>query len=284
MKKRIAIFMALAMLLTLTACGKKAEQPAPVDPPAEKIPVALIPELTEVPALTIPAEKMEGRLPGGEYELPVKVIPMLMWQREGMAGLLAEEDDVAFYALEGKESSPALLRWGDSQAEFDWQYVTPQAIEPELWVYDVDGDGEDEVAADCYGGSGTGVSLEYLYVVEKDEDGALTSYGLTWESLEKVLNEQLQTISVNDATYVALGRELVDISAALEGVKAENVKAHLGPIVSYRPVEEGFTCSFGVAVEGDGIAYLALYVAEIEGVVRYEDGQFMLEELHLLSM
>ena len=284
MKKGIAIFMALTMLLTLTACGKKAEQTEPTDPPAEKIPVALIPELMEVPALTIPAEKLEGRQPGGEYELPVEVIPMLVWQRDGMAGLLAEEEDVAFYALEGKESSPALLCWGDSQAEFDWQYVTPRSIEPELWVYDVDGDGEEEVVADCYGGSGTGVSMEYLYVVEKDEDGVLTSYGLTWESLGQVLNEQLQTISANEATYVALGRELVDISAALEGVKAENVKAHLGPIVSYRPVEEGFTCSFGVAVEGDGIAYLAMYVAEIEGVVRYEDGQFTLEELHLLSM
>ena len=107
--------------------------------------------------------------------------------------------------------------------------------------------------------------------------------------LEETLNEQLQTISMNGATYVALGRELVDISAALEdvkaeGVKVESVKAHMGPIVSYRPMEEGFTCRFGVAVEGDGLPYLALYVAEMEGIVRYEDGQFILEDLHLLSV
>jgi len=138
--------------------------------------------------------------------------------------------------------------------------------------------------ADCYGGSGTGVSLEYLYVGEKDSDDNLTSYGLTWEALAKVLNEHLQTISMNGATYAALGRELVDMTAALEEVKAEQVKVHMGPIVSYRPVEEGLACRFGVAVEGDGIPYLALYVAEIEGVVRYENGQFALEELHLLSI
>jgi len=291
MKQRIAMFLALTMLLALTACGtKQAEQKEPEQTVnQQEAPVEPAPELTEVPVLQIPAEKMEGRLPGGEYVLPEEIISMVEWQWNGAVGLLAEADDVAFYALEGKESNPALLCWDDVQAEFDWWYVTPQAIEPELWVYDIDGDGKDEVAADCYGGSGTGVSLEYLYVVEKNDDGSLTSYGLTWDSLSEILNEQLQTISMNGATYVALGRELVDISAALEdvkaeGVKAETAKAHMGPIVSYRPLEEGFACRFGVAVEGDGIAYLALYVAEIEGVVRYEDGQFTLEGLHLLSM
>ena len=289
MKKFFAILMALTMLLSLTACGTKAEQPAPSQPEKQETPAESAPELKELPKLTISAEKAEGRLPGGEYDLPEEVISMVEWNRTGAVGLLAEVDDVAFYALEGKESNPALLRWGDAQAVFDWWYSTPQAIEPELWVYDVDSDGENEIVADCYGGSGTGVSLEYLYVVEKNDDSSLTSYGLTWDSLSETLDEQLQTISMNGATYVALGRELVDISAALEdvkaeGVKVETVKAHLGPIVSYRPLDEGFACRFGVAVEGDGIPYLAMYVAEIEGVVRYEDGQFALEDLHLLSM
>ena len=56
----------------------------------------------------------------------------------------------------------ALLRWGDSLAEFDWLYATPQAIAPELWLFDADGDGGDEAVVSCYGGSGTGVSLEYF--------------------------------------------------------------------------------------------------------------------------
>lgn len=284
MKKWIAIFMALTMLLALTACGAKKEEPAPSEPETQETPMEPAPELAALPELQIPAETMEGRIPGGQYELPDEVISMVEWYWSGAVGLLAEVDDAAFYALEGKESNPALLCWDDAQAEFDWWYSTPQAIDPELWVYDVDGDGEDEVVADCYGGSGTGVSLEYLYVVEKNDDGSLTSYGLTWEALAETLDQHLQTISMNGATYAALGRELVDISTALEEVKAENAKVHLGPIVSYRPIEDGFTCRFGVAAEGDGLAYLSLYVAEIEGEVRYKDGQFTLEGLHLLSM
>jgi len=285
MKKGFAVLLTLALLLTLSACGKKeAEQELPPQPPvAEETPLEVPPELSPVKAVEISAEEMEGRLPGGDYDLPEEVVPMIDWQWSGAVALLAQEDDVAFYAVEGKESSPALLRWGDSQAEFDWWYSTPQAIEPELWVYDIDGDGETEVVVDCYGGSGTGVSMEYLYVVEKNENGTLVSHELLWQPLATGVNEQLQAITMNGKTYAALGRELVDISADLENVEAENVNVCLGQVAAYRPVEDGLTCRFGVVAEGSGIPFLSLYVAEVEGEIRYEDGVFTLENLHLLS-
>lgn len=284
MKKGFAIFMALTMLLALTACGAKKTEPEKTEqPPVQEILPETMPELSSVEPVVLTAEKVEGRLPEGEYDLPDEVTSMLEWQWSGAVGLLAEADGAEFYAVEGKESSVALLYWDGACGEFDWQFVTPHAVDPKLWVADLDQDGEDELVALCYGGSGTGVSLEYLYVVEKNEDGSLTSYGLTWETLAKGLDDQLQTISVNGATYVALGRELVDISAQLEDVEAKNVKVHMGPIVSYEPVEGGFACRFGTAVEGEGIPYLALYVADITGTVRYENGNFTLEDLHLLS-
>ena len=134
MKKLFAIFVALTMLLTLTACGAKKEEPVPPAPETQETPVEPAPELAALPELQIEAEKVEGRIPGGAYDLPEEVISMVEWNWTGAVGLLAEVDDVAFYALEGKESNPALLCWGDSQAEFDWWYSTPQAIEPELWT------------------------------------------------------------------------------------------------------------------------------------------------------
>ena len=285
MKKGFAVCLALTLLLTLTACGnKKAEQESPNPPPVTQEPAVEVPvELLPVEDVEVAADGMEGRLPGGDYDLPEEVVPMIDWQWSGAVALLAQEGDVAFYAVEGKESSPALLRWGDSQAEFDWCYSTPQAIEPELWVYDIDGDGETEVAVDCYGGSGTGVSMEYLYVVEKEADGTLVSYELPWQAIAKALNEQLQTVLLAEGTYAALGRELVDISADLENVEAENVKVALGQVVSYRPLENGLACRFGVVAEGKGIPSLSLYVAEVEGEAHYENGIFTLENLHLLS-
>ena len=285
MKKGFAVCLALTLLLTLTACGKKkVESEPPAPPPVTEEPTVEIPvELIPVETVEIAADGVEGRLPGGDYDLPEEVIPMIDWQWSGAVALLAEEGDVAFYAVEGKESSPALLRWGDSQAEFDWWYSTPQAIEPELWVYDIDGDGETEVVVDCYGGSGTGVSMEFLYVVEKEEDGTLVSYELPWQAVAKALNQQLQTVNLADRIYAALGRELVDISADLENIETEQANVCLGQVVSYRPLEDGLTCRFGVVAEGEGIPILSLYVAEIEGEVRYGSGVFTLENLHLLS-
>jgi len=282
MKKRIAMFLALTMLLALTACGaKQAEQKEPEQTVnQQETPAEALPELLPAESVEIAAETMEGRTPGGEYVLPEEVVSMVEWQWSGAVGLLAQEGDVAFYALEGKESNPALLCWDDLQAEFDWWYATPQAIEPELWVYDMDEDGEDEVVADCYGGSGTGVSLEYIYVVERDGN-SLTSFELPWAAVAEGLNAHLQTVSVNGKTYAALGRELVDITADLEGVKAEDVSICLGQTAAYRPAETGLTCTFGVVAEGDGIPFLSCYVAEVEGEIRYADGVFTLENLRL---
>ena len=286
MKKRRIACLALVMLLTLTACGdKKTQQEQPTHAPAAELPLAeTLPELNSAKAAELGAWDTEGRLPGGEYDLPEKLTSMEDWQQSGGVALLAEQGDVAFYAVEGKEKSVALLRWGDSLAEFDWLYVTPRGIEPTLWLRDVDEDGVDEVVVNCYGGSGTGVSLEFLHIVEKSEDGTLTGCELPWQEVEKAVGEQLQILNLNGSTYAALGRELVDITAAVKEQQVRVEAVSLGAVAAYRPAEEGLTCSFGVVAEGEGIPYLAMYVATVEGDVRYENGFFTLENLHLLSI
>ena len=258
MKKYIALTLALAMLLTLTACKKKeaAETPDTPAPPQTQTPAEpekeeTQPTVTLRPAedVVLPADVVEGRVPGGRYELPEELTSMMDWQWQGAVGLLAQVEDVSFYALEGKESCPALLRWGDSMAEFDWLYSTPHAIEPELWLTDIDEDGETEVVADCYGGSGTGVSMEYIYIVEKDAEGRLVSHELPWRDLCHLVDKQFQLVRQGDAVYAALGRELVEITGHLPtepGVEAESLC--LGYIARYTPAEGGLNATFGVFV------------------------------------
>jgi hypothetical protein len=159
--------------------------------------------------------------------------------------------------------------------------VTPQALEPELWLMDLDGDGETDLVADCYGGSGTGVSMEYIYIVEKDADGRLVSHELPWSDLCDQVDRQFQMAAMNDSVYAALGKELVEITDRIpEGAEAERVC--LGWIAGYTPAEGGLNGTFGVVVEGTGIQG-PVYVADVEGFIRYEDGVFTLENLHLLS-
>lgn len=283
MRKVLGLILALAMLMTLTACKKKeAETPEPSVPPQQSE-SAETPDiqLRPVEDVTMNADAAEGRIPGGEYVLPEKQTTMMQWLEQGALGLLVQTEDVFLYGVEGKDSYPALLRWGDSMAEFDWLYVTPQAVEPELWLTDIDGDGEPEVVVDCYGGSGTGVSMEYIYIVEKDADGSLVSYELPWEDLCDQVDKQFQLVSSDGTLCAALGKELVDITDCIpEGAEAEHIC--LGYIAHYTPAEGGLEGTFGVIVKGTGIQG-PVYAANVEGFLRYADGVFTLEDLHLLS-
>jgi len=288
MRKLFAILMALAMLLTLTACKKK-EAPEPLVPaPQAQTPAQKEEAPTEAVTLrpaedvVLPADIVEGRAPGGEYVLPETLTTMMDWQWQGAVGLLAQEEDVSFYALEGKESCPALLRWGEAMAEFDWWYATPHAVEPELWLMDIDEDGETEVVADCYGASGTGVSMEYIYIVEKEADGTLVSHELPWRDLCYLLDKQFQLIETGGSVYAALGKEMVDITDRIpEGYEAEFLS--LGSIARYTPADWGLHCTFGVTAEGEDLPPLTAYVANVEGFLYYENGVFTLTDMHLSS-
>ena len=284
MRKWMAVLLALTLVLSLSACKKKgtessseeSKSPAPVENEETAEPA---PKLEPAKPVTVNAQVEEDRIPGGEYYLPEELTPMNVWLSEGSIALLAQQDDVSFYGVEGKESTPALFCWGESQAEFDWWYVTPRAIEPELWVYDIDEDGAVETVIDCYAGSGTGVSLEYIYVVEKNEYDELTSYCLPWEDLCDGINAQLQLLTMNGGTYAVLGREMLDISAEVGESDTEKMNAAVGYIAHYERGEQGLDCTFGVIAEG-GEAPL-LYVGLVEGTLHYKDGVYTLDNLHL---
>jgi hypothetical protein len=116
----------------------------------------------------------EGRAPAEDYDLPEEVRRMVEWDRAAEpAALLARTEDAAFYGLAGEEDR-VLLRWGQTLAEFNWSYQTPRTVALRLRQVDADGDGAEELAVVCYYGSGTGVSIEQLHIVEKNEDGTLT--------------------------------------------------------------------------------------------------------------
>lgn len=83
--------------------------------------------------------------------------------------LVASLPDENIY-LYGIDPEGVKLRVGDREQGFDWPYMTPRGVEPNLRVADYDGDGQDELAVDLYIGSGTGVAVEELHIVELSED------------------------------------------------------------------------------------------------------------------
>jgi hypothetical protein len=79
------------------------------------------------------------------------------------------EKDIYLYSC---ENGNVLLKYQDKyeMIYLKWGYTTPRLILPEMYLYDYDGDGIDELAIKIYQASGTGVSLWSLLMVEVNEE------------------------------------------------------------------------------------------------------------------
>lgn len=258
-----------------------------------------LPETEPLEPLSAPAVVTEGRTPEEDYQLPTEVVGLRDWMGNSRwnldpVGLLSQlpDQEVALYGVTKYSDSTALLRWGDALAEFDWSFGGPQVVEPRLQCWDADGDGQQEVVLINLLGSGTGVSIEELHIVEKNQDGTLTDYCFPEALWRETLSGQLSVVTAEDRTYVVLGRELADITHVL---LAENVAP--GAIQS---VTTGSQASFSawphekepggnlrfqgsVMLEGEGIPY-DWYTADLSASVSYQDGGFTLSNLHLDSL
>ena len=295
MKRFAALLLTLSLALSLSACKKADDQPAPDSPvsaaPAEvETPAEGFTTLTgdafapdTVKSVSASAIVTEGRITGGEYALPEAVTDIVDWTSQGGVGLLCDlpEADAAFYAVEGKDFSPALIRWGDSLAEFDWRYATPRNIAPRMWCFDFDEDGLDELVVDCYYGSGTGVSLSDLHVVEKNADGTLTAYTFPADLLGTALSGSLGIVTAGETTCAYLGTELVDITKALGDLQPryEGSGLAVGEVIQFERTAQGMTCRMGAVLDAEKLHHW--YAADVTADVLYQDGEFILDGLHL---
>lgn len=112
------------------------------------------------------AKAVNGAMDIDLLSLPTEMVDPMEWSDDPEAiYLLAKlpEEDIYLYGLGDK--SHVLLRQGEQRALLDWEYITPRLILPEMHFADYDGDGGKELAVVLYVGSGTGVSIEELHIV-----------------------------------------------------------------------------------------------------------------------
>ncbi len=192
------------------------------------------------------------------------------------------------------EPLSALLRWGDSLAEFSWSFGGPLIVEPQLWCWDVDSDGQEEVVVINHVDSGTGTSIEELHVVKKDGDGTLTDYCFPESLWQEDLSGLLSVVSDGDRTYTVLGADLVDLTDEIQTQFPDLNPAMIEDTSTGRwanfSVQSGtdgngsdlfFTGS--AMLEGREIPY-DWYAAEITAAISYENGIFTLSDFHLNSL
>ena len=272
---------ALLALTLLSGCGARET-------------ASSLPETSPAQQISAPAVVTEGREPEEDDDLSAALDGCSEWMHnstldQNSVGLLAElpEQDVALYGVrDHRGDDRALLRWEDSLAEFDWNFGGPLIVEPRLWCWDVDDDGQDEVVLVNHVGSGTGVSIEELHIVEKNEDGTLADYAFPEELWRDQLSALLTLVKGNNRVWVSLGRELVDITSQLpENLEPETLRGlGTGNVAGFDtdwPRGADIRFSGSVCLDADG--YNSWYVADISAYVSYAGGVFTLSDLHLNS-
>jgi len=278
----------LLALLLLTACGTDAKPAMEV----LEVPAFSLPETADAEPVSAPAVVTEGRAPAEDYDLPpspaaVQEHPrynMERWASGGVIELLAEapEADAAFYGLPYSQDAQetALIRWGDSLAEFDWDFATPRMFPPRMAAMDLEGDGENELAVLTYTGSGTGVSVWDLHVVEKNEDGTLTDYSTfyyaeggnpLWEGVSSLLRLE----RAEDRAFLILGRELAEVDSA--ALPEEDRAPSVGDTIQFEVFPEECRIRFWGGVD----VVPTWYIADLSADVAYRDGVFTLSNFHL---
>ena len=272
---------ALLALTLLSGCGARET-------------ASSLPETSPAQQISAPAVVTEGREPEEDDDLSAALDGFSEWMHnstldQNSVGLLAElpEQDVALYGVrDHRGADRALLRWEDSLAEFDWNFGGPLIVEPRLWCWDADDDGQDEVVLVNHVGSGTGVSIEELHIVEKNEDGTLADYAFPEELWRDQLSALLTLVKGNNRVWVSLGRELVDITSQLpENLEPETLRGlGTGNVAGFDtdwPRGADIRFSGSVCLDADG--YNSWYVADISAYVSYAGGVFTLSDLHLNS-
>lgn len=212
--KRVFCILSLCALL-LSGCGGSSV-PAP-----------------ESPTVSLQATAVMGRTYVPEGKLPQEVLPMEQGATlvdQGHIWKAAESPDgrAALYRL---NEDTVLVEWDGDVVMFDgWVFATPRANAPWLAVLDVKGMGEaDTLIIDLYRGSGTGVSIEELHLLTRDDLGSITDHPLP----EALYSEELEKhITVNPkASTLTLG----PVTLALEQNKEHPLTGEvvLGNAVDY---------------------------------------------------
>lgn len=237
--------------------------------------------------ISAPAVVTVGQAPAEDYELPPSPADPRYnaegWIHGGVVGFLAEapESEAAFYAApyQANGESPALIRWGDILAEFDWVFMTPRTIPPPMACFDADGDFEDELIVICYAGGGTGVSIEELHILEKGPDETLTAYTFPESLWQEQLPALFDTAEISGRAFAILGHELVE----LQDGNVDLDTASSGRIAGFSIEEWGglrFQGAFCMSHKGSAAP---CYVAETSAGILYQDGTFTLQDFHLYS-
>lgn len=201
---------------------------------------------------------------------------------------MIQDRDVALYGLGYADA--VVLRDGDQFYPVYLEWLDPAGDLPEIYMGDYDGDGEDEYAIVTHLSGGTGLSVDGLYILEKNPPEGYPKELSVYEFDRYMQTEQLNRVSYDwdpeqQAMHMRVDGELTGLSVPLGEWRGEKLTFQdlvFGEIISFTEVNGQlyFRADGGVMVKE-----VALFMYE-RGVtftapIIYSEGTFSLGEITL---
>ncbi|WP_127534391.1 hypothetical protein [Paenibacillus kobensis] len=196
------------------------------------------------------------------------------------------EKDIYLYPEKQNSDAGVLLQIGEHKQHFDWLYDTPRMVMPQLQLSDYDGDKKEELAAVTYVGSGTGLSIYELHMLEGIGDEApYLDHVFAEKDYLAQLSQALafKKVMKDGVLYgqITIGGQKYEVSLAdfQKGYGEEKIadKLGFGAIIQFQ-AEQGklaFTAAVGLFI--DGVAE-PQYIGSVEANVTYKSGKFKLDQ------
>jgi hypothetical protein len=196
---------------------------------------------------------------------------------------LPDEDiSLAFAAPFG-----AVLSVKGEQYFYAWSrgYLTPRTILPKLRVQDFDGDGADELAVVLYVGSGTGIAMTELHIVELD--AGMEDTVMTGETIARLLFHRFSANydPASETVAVTLDKQTIqaDTSQESKDRSKEFRGLNLTDIIYFDADDEGLSVHISVGLMGfDGV--MSFWYTELFADVLYDGSNLSLGDCRLEKM
>lgn len=219
--------------------------------------------------------------------------------RESLALLAAlPEHNIALYSLEiaagwaaGIEpvdtGHQGMLLYQDGfGTAFSWPSLTPRAVLPQLAYRDFDGDGQAELLACLHVGSGSGVSIDDLYVLKVAHDSATSRPLYTEAALLGDAASQWFDLPIENLCLSANGAQ-IDFTLLGKDYSAPNPYAAsldpppqgitLGNVVSFELTENGIGVTAALQVEHPDMMPHA-YIGQVTAALLWDGERFALAD------
>lgn len=237
------------------------------------LPEAAPPEETEMLIECLPEE---GRALQADYTFPEEVSTGTPDTDSTCLKLAAYPDNsIDLYGVyeADKNEYSLIVTWEDLSRQFDISFLGTGGIDLRSAVWDADGDGADELVLTERVGTGTGVSLANLHVIEKTET-SLSLYSLCHDAVSPEIEEWVsgrinaaaRTLRVGEERFIIPGH--VDSSRFAVGnivsFEAEDPQIHMSAAIGFWPPDRA---SHGVSD----------HIIRLSADVVFSDGTFSLQ-------